>query len=98
MNKELGRIKINKKSLNKERLFSVDPARFALASLLTKGRILLHKLQARIHALIFYHNLIKNKVPAEQRPYLVSSKSVVYTNPTFATIIANTKGMSRSLC
>ena len=33
-------------------VFCMDPTRFALVSLRVDGRILLHKLQARIHVVI----------------------------------------------
>ena len=47
----------------------MDQARLALALLLVKGRVLLHKLQAQIHAIIAYHFLYKNKIPTMWRSY-----------------------------
>lgn len=95
MNNELRKIKPIKKSPSEERFFSVDPARLALALLLVKGRILLHKLQARIHGFDFSMLKIKNKIPAKRRLYLTSSEPIIYMNPTFSIIISAVKIMSR---
>ena len=48
---------------SEDRTFSVDPTRFALVSLLVKGRILLHKLQARAHKPILSDFKNKTKTP-----------------------------------
>ena len=83
-----------KKSPVGERLFSVDPTGFAPVSLLVKGRILLHKLQARIHDYNFNINNGNKKSPLSRTSSVTSSKPVIYTNPTFATIITKLKSMS----
>lgn len=48
------------KTPSKDRIFNMDPTGLAPASLLAKGRILLHKLQARVHVL---HDNKKRKGP-----------------------------------
>src|SRR3990167_4496287 len=68
---------------NEDRFSSVDPTGLAPVSLLVKGRILLHKLQARIHRLNFIRFLIKTKTPEIGGLCLTSSESAIYANSTF---------------
>lgn len=61
------KIRKTKKLLLKEKLFGVDPTGFAPVSPLAKGRILLHKIRARVHGLS-----IKQKKPSGKRTSFVS--------------------------
>ncbi len=59
---------------SEDEIFNVDPTRFALVSPLTKGRILLHKLQARVHGCYFNKFDKKQKPPKSEAFVLVSGE------------------------
>ena len=67
---------------SEDRIFTMDPTRFALVSLLVKGRILLHKLQARVHNSILSDFWHKTKTPKNGGLCLTSSESAIYANST----------------
>jgi len=52
---------------SEDRIFSVDPTRFALVLLLTKGSILLHEIRARIHGVNAIRFRIKTKASENRR-------------------------------
>ncbi len=93
---------IEKEKLNKLKIpfanrrtgiFSVDPARLALASLLVKGSILLHEIRARVHGLI-----INKRSPFARTSFTTSSlaRNSLRTLP-YAIIIHPSKTMSTPL-
>ena len=63
----------------------VDPTGFAPVSLLVKGRILLHKLQAQVHGYYFNKFDKKQKPPKSEAFVLTSSGLAIYANSTFWT-------------
>ncbi len=68
---------------SEDRIFNMDPTGFAPVSLLVKGRILLHKLQARVHKCYSNKFNKKQKPPKSEAFVLTSSGPAVYANSTF---------------
>lgn len=76
-------IKTKIKIPSEDRIFNVDPTGLAPVSLLVKGRILLHKLQAQVHKSHFNKFNKKQKPPKSEEFVLTSSGPAVYANSTF---------------
>ncbi len=68
---------------SEDRIFNVDPTGFAPVSSLAKGRILLHKLRARIHILILTDLKIKQKPLKFRGLCLASGELAIYANTAF---------------